>query len=212
MVMIRTVAAASMTALAVAGCAGSGYTYHANRSEQLFFKLPDAWTVFDDEDLGEGEPIPGLWVRGFVAGDEPSTDAVFDVAATEPRGYVAVETLDVKERDEISLSALRGTHFGTDRHGLPVDPLAYAEEHPDEMQVLGYDDTVVYDHGPHGVRIRVAVTPPGVGATGIIDQTVLVDAATSKRYVLSIGCSEECFEEHRSEIEEVIESWTLEET
>jgi len=204
------VAVALVGALASA-CGGSGYTYHSNQDEKLYFKLPDDWTVFDTEDFGDEEIPAGLWLRGFVGGPSPSIESVFTWVSDEPRGYVVVEPLGVMERDATSLATLRTTHFGADPEtGDPLDPLAYGMEHPDELQVLGYDDNVVLDSGPHGVHIRVAVTPPGSGETAIIDQTALVDAATSRRYVLSIGCTEECFEEHERDIEAVIESWTLE--
>jgi hypothetical protein len=213
--MARNLAMAAIAALAAAGCAGSGYTYHANKDEQLYFKLPDQWTVFDTEDFtaaGASEE-PGLWRRGFSGGKQPTIDSVFTIAADEPRGYVEVVPLDVQERDTMNLAVLRGANLGTDAAGNPLDPIEYAQENPNgELQILGYDDSIVYDHGAHGVHIRVAVTPNGSDTTAIIDQTALTDAATSRRYVLSIGCSVECFDEHEDEIQEVIESWTLEAT
>lgn len=189
-----------------AGCAGSGYTYHANRDERLYFKLPDEWTVFDTEDLlpaEMGASAAGGWVRGFAGGTRPSVDAVRAITHTEPRGYVEVVRLDVMERDELSLATLRTTNFGT-------DPLLFAQQNPDgPLDILEYGD-VVLDAGPHGVHIRVAITPDGSSSTAIIDQTVLVDKATTTRYVLSIGCQLDCWDAHEREIEEVIESWTLE--
>jgi hypothetical protein len=211
--MARNLALAAVAAFAVAGCAGSGYTYHANQDEQLYFKVPDSWTVFDTEDFtaAGADALPGLWRRGFVAGTDPSIDEVFAITSEQPRGYVEVLPLDVGERDTISLATLRGANLGTDSEGNPLDPLMYAQENPNgEIQILGYDDNVVYDEGPHGVHIRVAVTPQDSTTTAIIDQHALVDAATSRRYVLSIGCSARCFEAHEDQIEEVIESWTLE--
>jgi len=208
---LRTLAVAVLSTLVVAGCGGSGYTYHSNRDENLYFKLPDDWTVFDGDDIPTDALTPGMWVRGFMAGEEPSVDGVFALAAAEPRGFVFVEPLDVMERDTVSLRSLRGTLLGTDATGEPLDPLAYAEQFPEQLQILGYDGGVVYDHGPHGVHLRVAISPPGE-ETAVIDQLVLVDAGTSRMYVLSIGCSLECFEAHEREIEEVIDSWTLEAT
>jgi hypothetical protein len=208
---IRLLAVAALSAFVVAGCGGSGYTYHANRDENVYFKVPDDWTVFDTEDYPEGGFPEGLWLRGFMAGSAPSADEVFSWLSDEPRGYVVIEPLTLTERDSTSIATLRGAHFGTDDTGSPIDPFTYAEEHPDELQILGYEDDIVYDHGPHGVHLRMAVSPPGAQETAIVDQTALVDAATRKRYVLSIGCNLDCFDEHERTIEEVIESWTLEE-
>jgi hypothetical protein len=201
----RVIALAAVLAVA-AGCAGSGYTYHSNRDEKLYFKVPDDWTVFDTADLlpeAAGD-AGGGWVRGFAGGNRPSPDAVRAITHSEPRGYVEIIPLDVMERDELSLATLRSTNFGT-------DPLLFAQENPGgPLEILDYHD-IVLDAGPHGVRIQVAITPEDGGGTAIIDQTVLVDKATTKRYVLSIGCSVECWDAHHNEIEEVIESWTLEE-
>jgi hypothetical protein len=89
----------------------------------------------------------------------------------------------------------------------------YEKEHPDgPLHVIGYDDHIVLKRGPHGVRIRVAITPSGSDTPAIVDQTVLVDKATTKRYVLSIGCSATCFDANKKVIKEVIDSWTLEAT
>lgn len=201
----RVIALAAVLVVA-AGCAGSGYTYHSNRDEKLYFKVPDDWTVFDTEDLlpETGGDAGGGWVRGFAGGNRPSPDAVRAITHSEPRGYVEIIPLDVMERDELSLATLRSTNFGT-------DPLLFAQENPDgPLEILDYHD-IVLDAGPHGVRIQVAITPEDGRGTAIIDQTVLVDKATTKRYVLSIGCSVECWDAHHDEIEEVIESWTLEE-
>jgi hypothetical protein len=203
---VRGLAAAVMAVALAAGCAGSGFSYHANKDEKLYFKLPDDWTVYDTKDLLEGNPAAAgrMWVRGFVGG-APSIDAVFTAGNAQPRGYVQILTLDTLERDGVSLASLRATNFGDDpTTGKPVDPLEVAAADPNgRFQVLDYGDVVL--DGPHGVHLRVADRELG----GIIDQTVLVDKATTKRYVLSIGCSPTCFDEHKDEIEEVIKSWTL---
>jgi hypothetical protein len=204
----------AITAIA-AGCGGSGYSYLANKKEKLYFKVPDQWTVFDTKDLLEGAEAPkGTWVRGFVAGEAPSIESVFAIASDEPRGYVEVLALGADERDTVNLMSLRGTNFGSDSTtGEPIDPLVYEQQHPDgPLRVLGYDDNIVLKKGPHGVRIRVAITPTGTSTPAIVDQTVLVDKATTKRYVLSIGCSAKCFDANEKVIKEVIDSWTLEAT
>jgi hypothetical protein len=209
--------AAALVVLAVsAGCAGSGYSYLSNREENLYFKVPDDWTVFTTKDLVEGaeDGNTRTWVRGFAAGQRPTIDNVFTIMSELPRGYVEVLRLEPDERDTIDLATLRGTNFGSDQAtGEPIDPLVYEQQHPDgPLTVLGYDDNVVLSHGPHGVHIRVAIAADGTNDAAIVDQTVLVDKATTKRYVLSIGCSAKCFKANKKVIQEVIESWTLEAT
>src|SRR3954465_4733144 len=182
----RVIVLAAVALTVTAGCAGSGYTYQSNRAAQLYFKVPDDWTVFDTKDLlPDAHSDADGWVRGFAGGTRPSPDAVKAIAHSEPRGYVEIRPLDVMERDALSLATLRATNFGT-------DPLQFVQDNPDgPLEILDYDD-VVLDGGPHGVHIRAATTPEAGGGPAIIDQTVLVDKATTKRYVLSIGCSSTC--------------------
>ena len=49
----------------------------------------------------------------------------------------------------------------------------------------------------------------GNGKTITIDQTALLDQATTKVYALLVSCSDKCFEENRGEINKVVESWTV---
>lgn len=204
------VAAAAALALAV-GCADSGYDYHANKTEKLYFKVPDDWAVYDTDDiLGEAAGTRSWWLRGFVGDASRDLESVFVLASDVPRGYVEIIELAPDERDDVSLRSLRGTRLVTDDMGNEVDPVVFEEENPNgPLHVLGREE-ITLDHGAHGVRIRVALADETGDA--IIDQTVLVDPSTTKRYLISIGCSAECFDAHSDEIEEVIASWTVERT
>jgi hypothetical protein len=42
-----------------------------------------------------------------------------------------------------------------------------------------------------------------------IDQTVLVDQATSKVYALLVSCSNVCYEHNSKQIKQVVDSWTV---
>ena len=74
--------------LAVAGsaCGGSGYQYVKNDDLGIYARLPDDWTVFDEDDLfpdaTERElerQAQSLWVRVFDASDDPSIDAAAEL-------------------------------------------------------------------------------------------------------------------------------------
>ena len=206
----RALLATALGLAALAGCGDSGYDYVANKSEKVYFKLPEDWTVFGNRDLVEEPELSRAWITGFVGESEATVEGVFSLTSEVPRGYVEILELIGDEREELSLTTLRAANLPNDLDGNPIDPLAFAQENPEgPITILGYDE-VVLDHGAHGVHLRVAIVEPGFDA--IIDQTVLVDPATTKRYVLSIGCAVECFESNEKQIEEVIESWTLEKT
>lgn len=195
-------AATLAVAGALAGCGGSGYEYVANRREGVYFKVPDDWRVFGNEELLDpDEAGGGRWVRGFDAARVPDPDRVFVVASETPRGFAEVRPLGAAEREDVSLVSLRKVGFGE------IDPLEFAQQNPEELRILEYDDVVLDD--ARGTHLRVAAEDQdGVGI--VIDQTVLVDDATSTRYWFTVGCTEACWDAHEDEIEEVVDSWTLE--
>jgi hypothetical protein len=199
----RRLGLAALLVAAVAGCAGSGYSYHSNKDENLYFKVPDDWTVFDT-----GELLPdasGVWLRGFVGGARAVPDAVPSISYGEPRGYVQISAIGASEREQVSIESLRSVTFG-------MDPLTFAQSNPNgPVSILDYGE-VVLDGGAHGVHIRVQLRPEDGSTPSIIDQTVLVDKATRKQYLLNIGCSAACWDAHHRQIEAVIDSWTLEAT
>ena len=49
----------------------------------------------------------------------------------------------------------------------------------------------------------------GNGKVMTIDQTVLVDQATTKVYALLVSCSNVCYERNAGVIKSVVDSWTV---
>jgi hypothetical protein len=172
---LRRLLALVTAVVALASCGGSGYDYVANRKEGVFFKVPDDWRVFETDELLEPEEAVGSWVRGFDAAAVPSPERVFAVGSSTPRGFAEVRVLSQAERQQTSLTSLRALGFGTDDDGDPLDPFVFAEENPDKLRILDYDELVV--DGARGIRLRFSA----VGADGVeftLDQTVLVDHST----------------------------------
>lgn len=197
----------------LAGCSGSGFQYISNTDDDVFFKLPQDWAVFDEDDvitsaviqrdaLSVAELRDRVWLRGFDAGPEPSPDAVLTRGGPHPRGYAEVRRLTATERDTLSLATLR-------QWGFEFDPLDEWRKNPQgNVRILGFEE-VTNDDGAHGIRIRILLR--SLTGTNVVDQTVMVDSATSRLYGFTIGCSLECFTEQVDVIDEIAESWTLEE-
>jgi hypothetical protein len=199
--------------IVAAGCAGSGFQYISNRSDHVFFKVPDDWAVYDETEVItagvtelDAEIANALrdrtWLRGFDSGPEPNPEAVLDRAASHPRGYAEVRQLTFEERDGLSLAALRSWGFG-------FDPLQEARERPDGQVQLIHLEDVTTDDGGHGVRLIVLLD----GDTGpsVVDQTVLLDVGTTRLYRFTIGCSVQCYRDNKDLITDIAESWTLKE-
>ena len=65
-------------------------------------------------------------------------------------------------------------------------------------------------HGVHfRIRVRDAAVLAEVTSSFTIDQTILIDQATSKVFLFVVGCSSECFDKHEGEIDRVVKSWTV---
>jgi hypothetical protein len=206
--------------LLAAACGGSGFTYVSNSGDGAYFKVPDDWTVYDEGDVlkaGNGvsdEQVEALkervWLRGFDASDEPSPEHVISRVTDHPRGYAEVRQLDARERGTADLVALRSVGFPPDMlTGLPTDPVAAFEADPSgPIQLLRYDDDLVFDDGSRGIRIAIVLRGDG---TSVVEQIAVLDPATTRRYVFSIGCSLDCWEENEDLIAEVLDSWTIRE-
>lgn len=207
----RVVAVLAAIALLVAGCGGDDYQYVSNQGAHLYFRIPDTWLLFDQEELFAAQMDAGVgfpqvddmrrraWLRGFLGSADGQADDVLDLGGEELAGIAEVRTLSPSERDSMSLAALR-------RVG-GVDPLEAAQSPSSGVRVLDLEE--VSEGDARGYRIVVSVTTDSETTT--MTQLALVDAATTTLYRLTLGCSAPCYEQNQDVIDEVTESWTVEE-
>jgi hypothetical protein len=219
---LHALAALAAVAVVAAGCGGSGYTYVSNRREQVFFKVPKDWKVYDTDTLlqstSQGMTVLDVerlrartWLRGFDGAPRPDPTHVFAQATDTPRGYAEIRQLTEDERNDLSLKALRSTGFPTEDDGTPIDPVQYVKDNPTGgIALLRYQELSL-KHGTHGVRLVAAIDTPDAG-TLVIDRTTLVDKATTRRISFTIGCTVRCWNKYAKKINQVADSWTVEET
>jgi hypothetical protein len=192
-------------ALLVAGCS-SGYHYVKSSEDKTYFKVPDRWAIFDEEaiidrlgaDLTESErqaELDGTWRVAFDAAPTPKIGHLGSPKAGHPSGLAVVHSLSFDAADAMSNSALRNYFFEVD---------AALENGTGE--IVDYEELQL-DGGFRGVRVvaNLAVN----GRTITIDQTALLDQATTKVYALFVSCSNICYDKYRGEIRGVVDSWTV---
>lgn len=197
----------------LAACGGSGYDYVSKRDDGVHFKVPTDWAVFDEEQLftslqGQTDPLDlararaRTWFRGFDSSEPPDLTNVFAKSTDDPHGFARVQELPREMQESINLSSLRGVYLGE-------DPVKVKRDDPEgSVEVLRHED-IALDGGEQGVRMLLAVdTEEGIA---VVDQTALLNATNSKLYLFVVGCSEACYLENQSTIEEVADSWTIEE-
>ena len=55
----------------------------------------------------------------------------------------------------------------------------------------------------------VASIDDSKGHSATVDQTSVVDEATTKIYTLIVTCTSDCYDAHKSQIDNVVSSWTV---
>jgi hypothetical protein len=206
---VPVVAALVVAAVLVAACSDSGYHYVKNSDEGVYFKVPNDWKLYDESTYFKAildEPSPTQldavldrdWAAAFDSDPDPSPKNLNALDSKHPHGFARVSEIGVDEHDTFSLEAARNLV-------APVDELIQA----DAAQILDADEFTL-DGGFRGSHIVVNLGLDKGGFT-TLDQTVIVDADTTKVYVLVIGCSDDCYDKNKGEIESLVDSWTVKE-
>ena len=205
----RRGAIALLLALAVVGaaCGESGFRYVGTSGDNVFLRVPADWTVFTPREMLEASGLEDgtyRWVVGFDAGPEPNIDRVLLNSAEFPEFPVVmsfVRGINPGERDGFSLGSIRNAQFQID---------GFVSEGRGEF--LNYGDDVTFDGGFHGARDKFRITF-GVGArTSLtVDQIGVVDPTTNSLYYVAAWCTSPCFADQQSQIDQVLQSWTVEE-
>ena len=191
----------------LAGCANSGYDYVKSSSDRTYFKVPSKWTLYDEEALADRfngdltdaqreQLLHDTWRVAFDASPTPTLRHLLETGAKDPSGVALVRTLTFDDADTVSLSALRNYFFDVDKA---------LEDGTGE--VVTYEDLQL-DGGFRGSHL-VANLSMSDGGAMTIDQTILLDQATTKLYALIVSCSSVCYERNSGDIKKVVESWTV---
>jgi hypothetical protein len=203
---LGTITAVLVVAVLGAGCADSGFNYVKSSADRTYFKVPDRWTLFDEEDvldrLGSEltaterrNELDQTWRVAFDAAPRPSLGHLGSATAAHPSGLAVVRRLDFDTADTVSTASLRNYFFDVDTS--LQDGTGELKEY-EELQL---------DGGFRGIRLVATLEVGGEPMT--INQTVLLDQATTKLYALLVSCSDACYDEHQGQIRKVVDSWTV---
>ena len=200
----------AVCALAIAACGGPKYHYVKSSSDQTFVRLPQEWTLYDEDELlkvSDESPEAKAqfkqlsWSVAFDAAPKPSLDHVLSDAG-HPTGLLQVRTLLPEQRDTFSLADLRTLL-------LPFDPLAEEAQAAGEVEVLEVRE-VRRSGGLHGTDLLLNLKTDS-GERVKWRQVALVDGAVRKVHVLAVSCKTECYDENEEVIDKVITSWKVKE-
>lgn len=223
--------AALVLALAVsaslASCGEPEYEYVRNTEARTAFKIPNAWTLFDEAAM-QGDPggtqastpDPVEWLVGLDGDPSPAREHVLSLAdgydTTYPQGIAGVYRLSSQVRDEVNLSLLRNLI-------IPIDQIR-DQVGTEAISVKAYDDRLDEDgfRGLHfEAQVSVAALETVLGVEGggevtllgddylHINQTAYLDPSTDKVYILAVLCSADCYARNSADIQTVIDSWAV---
>ena len=198
-------------AFAIPACSGSGYQYVKNGSEGsgTYFKVPDAWRVYDENAFIKSRHLSptkakaaraASWTVAFDASSKPSLKHFNELATRQPFGIAEVRKLDQDERDSFSLMAMRN-------YFVPVDDLAQTGG---ELVPLRLDE-FTRDGGFHGLRFTFEFSLPTGKEPVTVDQVSIIDAGTKEVHFLAVSCRSSCYEKKKDTINNIVDSWTVKE-
>jgi hypothetical protein len=177
---------------ALVACGRSGYQYLESEDERVFAKIPDDWDVVSQGIIDFVlRPSDGSQVR-LLPGDDTlpwrarfTADPSGRVGPDHVSGYVDVQPVDARMRDQVTLDVLAeiGTTDGAIGEPRPI--------------VLG-------DLEGFRLRLESAGDDPLVN-----DRLVLTDDRRTVVYVIQAGCRQPCFDDNAAVIDEIMRTFTV---
>jgi len=196
-------------------CTGSRFRYIRHESTKTYFKVPEAWRLFNEDEilkaqaaqLTAAERATVKQTQWYVAFDGASAPLLahvldFDVHNGKPSGLAKVRVLTTDERSGLTPATLRGELFQDD----PVHAASLGNGTLDILE----NNEVTRAGGLHGVHLLMNVHR-STGTVFTFNQIALTDKKLHALYLLALGCESSCYQANRRTIDEVIASWTIKE-
>lgn len=204
------VVASALAVTFVAGCGTSHYQYLRATEQGAFFKVPNAWKVFQvdtglptDRVLPPGAAAAPNWQVYFDADPAPDINH-FNVGKppSSPVGQAMVLNLNRQSQDQVSNADLRKLALQGQ-----ADPVTEYENGNQDFEVLAYNN-ITSPSGLHGSHLVYNVRNGANGFT-TVNQTALLNTAQDVLYAITVVCTAECYKAHQSEIDQIVDSWQI---
>jgi hypothetical protein len=197
-----------LLALLVTGCAAPQFTYVTNSGAHTYFKVPNDWSQIASSKLYaavKSTPQSGVWSVGYDGDTRPAAGHVLGATNGAPFAYSVVAPVNQATTNSLSYNVLRDFF-------LPVTSADRATAAKSGFPLTNFhllrDTTLTLAQGVHGVRETFDYTYPGVG-TNTFDQVALTNADDTEVYLLLVHCLASCYSKHQSEIDTVMNSFTV---
>ena len=195
-------ALAAVVALALAGglTACSSNRTVSSSAEQFYASVPSGWKVFGSTSLRRDASLHALITTPpqflAVASANPRPRAVDAFTSSSyPWAIALVRPLSSAEQTQLSLESLTDVL-------VPVDELSQLG---DTVTLLS-QPTEQVNGALHGIVLSVQLQGPSGGQIAY-EQSTWVNGATSKVWLLMVGCSPSCFQQQKSVISSVMDTF-----
>jgi hypothetical protein len=195
--LLAVVAALVVAVVAVACSPGSSYL--SSSSQGMYLKIPHTWHTYSQTSLKRQGLITSSlpYLVAFDANPKPDTTHLLG-SSSYPWGLAEVNGISTSDRLNFSLDSLLNAI-------IPVDQLQSASA----SSVSELSPSQVITRGSlRGIKASLRVSLTGQPPLSF-EQISLVNAATTKAWVLLLGCSPQCFAQHRGDINRVVNSWIV---
>ena len=197
----------------VSACGAPQFTYVANSDGHAFFKVPGGWHKISDAALakalhggnGGSAQAGGMWSVGYDGSAAPSASHVFGSVVQKPFVFALTEPLNAAASNSMSYNELRDIF-------LPVTSPTRQSARSGGFPLTGFhllrDDVLTPGQGVHGVRVTFDYTFPN-GTADTFDQVAFTNADNTEIYLLVLHCTVACYQHNHSEIDTVMQSFTI---
>jgi len=200
---------ALLLGVTVTGCGAPQYTYVANSSQSTYFKVPYGWHQINAGALSKAmEAVLGSagsgWQVAYQAGSKPDADDFLSFGADQPFVFAEIGALTSTASQGLSYDSLRDFF-------LPVTSTARSTASSEGFPFTGFsqirDQVLTPGQGVHGVRETFDYTDGGV--TDTFDEIALTNPDQTEVYFLVLHCTSSCYSSDKTEINDVMSSFTI---
>lgn len=202
-------------AVSSAACAEAKYRYVVSGPENVSFRVPRQWSTFSqptgaDDRLAPDSPgdVQLIWSKGFDAdpnAKQEHLDAMSNfgqVVVEHPVGLANVYQIQGSYNQKVSLTEARKAALG-------VDPLYVSSDVQSLVEVISYKPLTKF-RGLQGSRVRFNLRTRSDAPWSTYDLIALIDQNRYRMYTFIVGCIGHCFQDHQSELDEIVNSWRFE--
>jgi len=196
---------ALLLGVTVAGCGAPQYTYVANSGANTYFKVPYGWHEISASALKKiTGSSSGVWTVAYQAGSRPNASDFLSFDTSKPFVFAEIGTLSSTGMNELSYDSLRDFF-------LPVTSTARSTASSEGFPFTGFsqirDQVLTPGQGVHGVRETFDYTDSGV--TDTFDEIALTNPDQTEVYFLVLHCTSSCYSSDKTEIDDVMSSFTI---